>query len=428
MSDAATVSRAARADGSVASQVLDERRRAVRALLQHPLLAAGGQHAAEFGLVRRHVEWLRDWFTRHPGWSLVVDGEVARLHKIAPDGDDGTRAARDPKNDAPFSRRCYVLFCLALAVLERADRQTTLGRLAEETAKLALADPAIAAAGVHCELTTQDQRRDLVHTVRLLLELRVLARVHGEEQQFLAGKGDVLYAVSRPVLSRVVSFRRGPSTVTADTPAERLAVLAEETYAVGDEGRNRRLRSHLVRRLLDDPIVSYDELSDEERSYLASQRAFLLRQIGEATGLVAEVRAEGIALVDEDGDLTDVGLPEEGTEGHLTLLLAEFLAERLRRSRGGFARGAVVGYAALHAQTADLVAEHCRRRRHWRQDVDAPGAEIGLVELTVSRLAALRLVRRTPEGVVPLPAIARYALVDAAPPGLFDAAATEETA
>ena len=325
-----------------------------------------------------------------------------------------------------------MLLCLALAALERADRQTTLGRLADEIAKLTSADPALGAAGVAFDLSSQDQRRDLVHAVRLLLELRVLARVHGDEQQFLSGKGDVLYAVSRAVLARVVSFRRGPSTFEAAnadastagaasthaaTLDDRLAALAEEVLPDTDEGRNRRLRSRLTRRLLDDPVLYYDELSAEERAYLTGQRAFLLPQICEATGLAAEVRAEGIALADEEGDLTDVGLPEEGTEGHLTLLLAEYLAERMRRSRGE-----AVGYAALHARTADLVAEHCHRNQHWRRDVGAPGAEVGLVEETMARLEALRLVRRTPEGVVPLPAIARYALGETSSPGLFDSA------
>ena len=107
-------------------------------------------------------------------------------------------------------------------------------------------------------------------------------------------------------------------------------------------------------------------------------------------------------MVDESGDLTDAGLPEEGTEGHLTLLLAEYLAERARRD-GPVA----VDQAALYRHVAQLVARH---RPHWRKDVSAPGAEVALTRQTVDRLQALRLVRRTDEGVVPLPALGRYAL------------------
>ena len=55
-----------------------ERQRAMRALLQYPLLSAAGPQAAEFGLVRRHRQWLSDWLNRHPGWRLQVESEALR--------------------------------------------------------------------------------------------------------------------------------------------------------------------------------------------------------------------------------------------------------------------------------------------------------------------------------------------------------------
>jgi uncharacterized protein (TIGR02678 family) len=127
-----------------------------------------------------------------------------------------------------------------------------------------------------------------------------------------------------------------------------------------------------------------------------------LRQIEDGTGLVSEVRREGIAMVDERTELTDLGMPEEGTDGHLALLLAEHLAEHLRQS------GAVaVGYAVLYQHVRELIAEH---RGHWRKDMVQPGAEVVAVTQTVDRLESLRLLKRTEDGVLPLPAIARYAL------------------
>src|SRR5206468_4212779 len=71
-----------------------ERRRALRVLVQHPLLSAAGPLFVEFGLVRRHAAWLRDWLARHPGWSLQIDSETARLRKTPADLDDRTRPAR----------------------------------------------------------------------------------------------------------------------------------------------------------------------------------------------------------------------------------------------------------------------------------------------------------------------------------------------
>src|SRR5258705_3844289 len=47
--------------------------------------------------------------------------------------------------------------------------------------------------------------------------------------------------------------------------------------------------------------------------------------------LVAEQRAEGLALVDEGGLLTDLAMPSEGTDAHVTLLAAEYLASHTRQ-------------------------------------------------------------------------------------------------
>jgi uncharacterized protein (TIGR02678 family) len=386
-----------------------ERRRALRALLMHPLLVASGPHAAEAALVRRHAGWLREWLARHPGWTLQVDSEIARLRKTPPDLFDGTRPARDPLNAVAFNRRRYVLLCLSLAALERGDRQTALGRLAEDVVGLVAADPALSASGIEFNMSKHDQRRDLVHVIRLLLHLRVLARVQGDEQQFLDEVGDVLYNVNRPALASILAVKRGPSTIDEPDIERRLALLVDEPVPNTDEGRNRRIRSRVTRMLLDDPVAYHDALDSEAKTYLMQQRGQIARQIEEATGLVPEVRREGIAMVDLRGDLTDIGLPEEGTEGHLTLLLAEHLAGHARRSPD-----AAVEMTALYKQTARLVDQH---RAHWRKSVTQPGGEIAATDATVDRLVALRLARRVENGVVPLPAIARYALQPPSAPG-----------
>lgn len=390
----------------VESATTEERQRAVRVLLRHPLITAAGPNSAEFVLVRRHADWLRKWFAQNPGWSLHLDAELARLRKVPATLDDPTRPARDAKTDLVFSRRRYVLLCLFLAALEQSDRQNTLGRLADKVIELVHADPALAAAGIRFDLGSHDQRRDLVQVARLLLDLQVLRRVHGDEEQYLSDRGDVLYTVHRPLLAAILNVRRGPSTVESDDFEQRLAFIAEETSPDTDEGRNRRVRSRLVRTLLDDPVMYYDDLNSEELAYLSTQRGHMLREIEEASGLVPEVRAEGIALVDDRGDLTDNGLPEEGTDGHIALLLAEFLARHIRRNGS-----ATVGYAVLQRHLLELMNEH---RGHWRKPATEPGAEVGLVEQTVVLFEALRLVRRTEDGVQSLPAIARYASADPA--------------
>lgn len=384
----------------------DERQRALRALLRRPLLAASGPHGEAYRLVRRHADWLRGWCGRFPSWTLTVDAEVARLHKTPPDPLDPTRPARDPRGDA-FTRRRYVLLCLVLAALERSDRQTALARLAEQAGGLYAEDPGLAAAGVTFDLRQQGARRDLVFVVRTLLDLGVLSRVEGDEDGYVRGAGDALYSIHRPALAAVLSVRRGPSTVDAgDLEARLRAITAEPADGVDEAARTRRYRTRLYRALLDDPVLYFDELEPEERTYFDGQRRRLVEQVHDAAGLEPELRAEGLAMVDERGDLTDQAIPEEGTDGHVTLLLAEHLAV-CRRERPG----EVVGTAALEARTAELVVEH---GRHWRKAAREPGAERGLCRAALDRLEAVRLIRRAPEGVVPLPAVARFAVEELA--------------
>lgn len=377
----------------------DERQRALRALLRRPLLTARGRDADSFALVRRHAAWLRDWLARETGWQLHVDPEFARLRKSPADLDDATRPATDPRTGQPFTRRRYVLVCLALAALERADRQITLGRLAQQVLAGA-ADPELAAAGIAFDLEGREQRSDLVAVVRLLLDARLLSRVAGEERVFVDRTGDALYDVDRRVLAVVLVTRRGPSTVAATDHTQRLRAVCAELVADTDAARTQAARHALARRLLDDPIVYDTDLSDDERAYLLRQRPQLARRLADATGLVPELRAEGTAMLDPVAEATDLSMPEEGTTGHATLLLAEELAARI---------GHRVPMAQLEARTAELVAVH---GPHWRKTVREPGAHRELCRVAVRRLAALRLVDLDPGGVRPRPALARYALAE----------------
>lgn len=383
-------------DALAASRTV-ELHRAARALLRRPVLRGRGPDAEQFVLVRRHAAALREWFDRNTGWRLLVDSEVARLVKTAATTDDATHPARDPRSRTPFSRRRYVLTCLALAVLERADAQITLGRLAEQIV-LGAADPALAEAGVTFTLERREERADLVAVVRLLLELGVFSRVAGDEDAFVADTGDALYDVDRRVLAALVAAPRGPSTVAARGFEERLAALVEELPTTTDELRNQQIRRRLTRRLLDDPVLYYDDLDATELSYLTSQRHAVTSRIGELTGLVAEVRAEGVAMVDPLDELTDTRMPETGTEGHATLLLAEYLAERAERA---------VEVTELHAHVAAMAERH---RAYWRRGAATAGAEVELTEQALRKLTALGLVRRDGDEVTARPALARYAV------------------
>ena len=292
-----------------------------------------------------------------------------------------------------------MLLCLALTVLERADAQITLGRLAEGII-VAAGDERLAAAGVTFELSGREERSDLVAVVRLLLELGVLARVAGDEDAFVRDAGDVLYDVERRVLAVLITAPRGPSTIVAQDFTTRLRELTAEPEPLSDDLRTRAIRHQLTRRLLDNPVLYYNELSEAELAYLTSQRSALAKRICERAGLVAEIRAEGIAMVDPRDELTDVRMPEVGTDGHVALLITEYLAARADDGSGCPTR-------ELHALVRRLADGH---QAYWRRSTRDPGAEVGLVEHALERLAALRLIHRADDTIHPLPALARFGL------------------
>jgi uncharacterized protein (TIGR02678 family) len=370
-----------------------QRRAALRALLARPLLVACTDGEA-LVLVRRYLTELREWLDRETGWRLVADSETARLFKTATTLSDASHPARGHHKE-PFSRRRYVTLCLALSALARADAQTTLGGLADDVLTAA-AEPELAGCGFTLSLDSRADRSDLVAVVRLLLGWGVLSRVAGDEDAYLSAGTDVLYDVRRPVLGVLLSGLRGPSTVIAAGFAERLAQLTAEPVAESEELRNQALRRRLTRRLLDDPVVYYDELAADERAYLLSQRHAITRRIADATGLIPEMRAEGIAMVDPEDELTDVRMPEQRTDGHVTLLVAEYLSRREQASLD-----------ELHAFLRKAAAEHTA---YWRKGVTEPGAETELLAIALEKLTALRLVEADGSVVRSRPAIARFAL------------------
>lgn len=373
------------------SQAVD-RRRALRALLARPVLAARGPTEADYRLVRRFETELRDWLDANTGWRLSVDTSVARLHKRVA-AQDNTRGIVDRQN-RQFTRRRYVLLALTLAVLERAGGQVTLGRLANDVIG-ELDDPRLTAAGVAFTLNGREERTDIVVVVRFLLGIGALRRVEGDEERFVDAGADVLYDVEHGVIAIMLQTARAPSTVSDVDFEARLSAVVEEQFAETDDARNRALRRTLTRRLLDDPVLAHDTLDDDERAYLASQRRLITDRITEATGLIPEVRAEGIAMLDPEDALTDVRMPEGGAPGHLALLIATRLAAEGRLTR---------------VELVDYTDELCDRNASiWGSTIRArPRAE--LAEEAVERLRALSLVVLDGEHVVARPILFRFRL------------------
>jgi uncharacterized protein (TIGR02678 family) len=387
----------------------EEFREGVRALLMTPLL--GPEHES-FATIHRHAEALRDWFLRETGWMLEVERGGARLYKRPADLSSAVRGVDG------YDRRRYVLLCLACAALERADAQITLRLLGDRLLQLA-AEPELAVLGFSFTLSTQQERRELISVCRTLLDLGVLARIAGEEDTFVQAGGehaDALYDIRRRALAGMLAGVRGPSSWRPqDAPLsldDRLRALVEEHIADSDEGRRTAVRHHLARRLLDDPVIYINTLEPEARAYFMNQRGAMAARLCEAAGLTVESRAEGTALVDEVGLLTDVAMPAEGTDAHATLLVADFLARGYRQRHSDPA--IITHELAASVRMADIVdflrTAKLRFGKYWRKSARVAGAEVELTQTAIERLEKLHLIERHGDAVSPLPALARFAL------------------
>jgi uncharacterized protein (TIGR02678 family) len=99
-------------------------------------------------------------------------------------------------------------------------------------------------------------------------------------------------------------------------------------------------------------------------------------------------------------------MPEQRTDGHVTLLVAEYLAGRARAPR-----------AELLAFVRQAARAHAS---YWRKSVTDPGAEIELLGVALDKLTALRLIEvdlaamldGTGTVIRSRPAIARFALAE----------------
>jgi uncharacterized protein (TIGR02678 family) len=388
-----------------------ELQRASRALLARPLLAES-RHPAEYALVRRHAKALRERLFDLAGYELAVHAGWARLRK-RPIEHDSTRPLRFPPLSKharrstsqdrwpAFDRRRYVLLALACATLCRGVQQTTIRVLVEEVAGLA------ADHGIPLDLYgSRDERRALASVIEWLCELGALESVEGDTEDYVArGKEgtEALFDVNGPLICDLLGARR-PITEALDL--ERLFDDGEE-YATPDERRNLRGKRRLVRRLIEEPVVFVEELTEEERAWWRTKRAWTEAQAARLCGLEIERRREGSALVERASEprraLTDLRFPTHARESQMAVLLCEHLAGCLRAGESEVPRRALVEYAE------ELVG---RYGRHWGAEGD-PHAGLALLDAALELLAAHRLVEPGDVAVRPRAAVARFARASA---------------
>ncbi|MEV7426023.1 TIGR02678 family protein [Streptomyces sp. NPDC091212] len=357
-----------------------ERRSAGRLLLAHPLVTADGPYAELFPLIRRHADWLVGRFQQVLGYRLLVDTSYARLFKAGLGPGSGHRLERS--TGTPFTPHTYACLALALSVLVTAPEQLLLSRLVADV-KAAAAD-----AGVELEGTGRAaEKRTLAAALRRLVDWGVLTETEGSVgAAALEDGGEALITVDREIARAIVA---GPLTQARDG-----ADLVRRAADPGFGGP----RTYVRRMLVETPAVYLDELTDAERDWLRTRQRREAQAFSELLGLEAEIRGEGVALVDPEEELTDLRLPGTGTVAQAALLLVERLVERLRPDESGHPAtggrltvGVAVPDGLADALLAEVVAEYGRGGSWQRGYLEDPAA---LREAVLDLLLRMRLMAR----------------------------------
>jgi uncharacterized protein (TIGR02678 family) len=436
---------------------LADYQKAVRLVLRYPLVTPGYPDKTALATVRRWAEQLRTDLMEVLGYRLVTTADTARLQR-AQDGLDVTRPALT-RAGRPFDRRRYAYLVLTLAALGRHGAQVALGELAD-----AVAADAVRIDGLGLDTARKPDRDAFVDAVTWLTERGALTLADGSATAWAGDpeRAEALYDIDREILTAVHHPTRVLQHLTSVT-----ALLDSGSalgMSAGRAGRRRDQARRARRLVLENPVAYY---ADADSELLGQLRApALAEDLERLTGLGVERRAEGVALIDTSGRLSDIRFPGGGTVAQAALLLAarisaavqrtgrhalellpaptaaERLAARARRIDGALPTRSVIAefaapdepdaVAAYEAHepygTHDEAGEERGETRYpfvtysWlrgrlREIIGEYGAGFAadlrgdpdrLLDQALGLLAAMSLIVRVDGGVLALPLLARY--------------------
>lgn len=348
-------------------------RAAARTLLQSPLLCAE-RDADAFTEVRRNEVALDRLFTQRLGYRLHVSSRTARLYKTTA---LVHRRTLNTVGSAPraMTQRELVVLTLVLAAVAAGPRVISLRDL--------VGDVHSAAADAQITLGNEPaDRRAFVTVLKWMIATGLAAELHetvgryetdADADAVLEIDPDRVALLPLPVLSR------------AETSTELL----------DRDGSRSNTRQWLRARLVEDPVLYADDVTEAEwselRRRLGEERALL----EDMFGLQLEARAEGILAIDPAERLTDLSFPAANTLNHAALLLLDALTER----------GGEAGRDEVETMLAAMIERHAR---HWSRSQTA--SVPALADRIVRLLGDLRLLSVNGTRVRTLPAAARYAV------------------
>ena len=303
---------------TIDSLTLDNYQRAARVILANHLVTRSYPDRIALPLLRRWATELREDLAELFGYRLEVTETTARLFPVLDRLDSG-RPARTP-GDRLFDRRRYAYLSLALAALGRAGDQITLSELADQVASYATRVD-----GLELSTDRAADRDAFVDAVAWLGARGALTLADGDAGGWAADPeaGEALYDIDRAVVlaifrpPRVLQHLQSVRGLFEDESDSGPGVSTPQARAADA----RRVRRALVER----PVVYAQELTESERVQLGTEK--VVAEVELLTGLRAERRAEGVALIDTSGRFSDVRFPGTGTLAQVALLLVGEIAD-----------------------------------------------------------------------------------------------------
>ena len=146
--------------------------------------------------------------------------------------------------------------------------------------------------------------------------------------------GEALYDIDRPVIvamfrpPRAVQHLRSVRGLLAgpDAPIDSDEADPERPDPERPVDPKETLRA-VRRALVEQPVVYLDDLDSDGKAALAASRT--VGEVELLTGLTAERRSEGVALIDSSGRLSDYRFPSTGTIAQVALLIAGEISDRV---------------------------------------------------------------------------------------------------
>jgi uncharacterized protein (TIGR02678 family) len=297
--------------------------------------------------------------------------------------------------------------CVVLAALTRAKSQLLIDELVAQV-RSAAADGELT-----IDLETTADRRALHAALMMLIGRGVLTERDSDS-------GGIERWAEDPTAGSLLNVDRDRLHQTVSAPLSSMTSPSELLQTMSLSSAVGGARVAIRRRLVESPVLSTNDLTDEQADWWTKNRHRERERLLDLFGLDLELRAEGALAVDPDDEVTDIQFPGAGTTKRLALLVLDQLVHTGRdRHLPPMPTWMAISIGEVAAAIDDVARTYEKAlTKPYREDPASLHRDVR------DLLTSVGLVIASPDGWLLHAAAARYApraeFVATAPPSLFD--------